>query len=312
MVESGRPMTVPNILIVDDEQPIRTLLTRILESAAYSVFQAGNGADARQVLEEQDIALLLCDLLMPGESGVDLIRFVKAAYPDTGIVMVTAVDDQETARAILDVGVYGYIVKPFDKSQIIITVGNALRLRKLELRERSQREELERTVRERTAELEEKNRQLRAREDELRDRAEELKEFNSALRVLLKQREEDKTVLEENVLSHMKNIALPYLDKLKESGLNAEQRSFVQVLEKSLYDLTSPMARTLTSKTLDLTPTELQVADLIKHGKRTKEIAEMLHLSTNTIVSHRYNIRSKLGLKNRKVNLRSYLQFLQP
>jgi len=95
-------------------------------------------------------------------------------------------------------------------------------------------------------------------------------------------------VLEENVLSHMKNIALPYLDKLKESGLNAEQRSFVQVLEKSLYDLTSPMARTLTSKTLDLTPTELQVADLIKHGKRTKEIAEMLHLSTNTIVSHRY------------------------
>jgi len=225
---------------------------------------------------------------------------------------VTAVDDQETAQAILDVGVYGYMVKPFDRSQITITVGNALRLRELELHERSHREELERIVRERTAELEEKNRQLTAREAELHERADELKEVNSALRVLLKQREGDKAALEENVLSHVKNIVLPYLEKLKESGLNAEQRSFVQVLETSLDDVTSPMARTLTSRTLDLTPAELQVADLIKHGKRTKEVAGMLHLSTNTIVSHRYNIRTKLGLKNRKINLRSYLQSLQP
>jgi DNA-binding NarL/FixJ family response regulator len=304
-------MTQATILIVDDEEPIRTLLKRILETAGYIALQAGNAAEVRELLETHEVALILCDVMMPGESGLDLIRFVKTAYPETGIVMVTAVDDQEIAQAILDVGVYGYIVKPFDMSQIIITVGNALMLRELELREHSYREELERTVQERTAELEEKSGQIMAREDELRDRAEELKEFNSALRVLLKQREEDKAALEENVLSHMKNIALPYLEKLKQSGLNAEQRSLAQVLETSLDDLTSPMARTLTSKTLDLTPTELQVADLIKHGKRTKEIAEMLHLSANTIVSHRYNIRTKLGLKNRKINLRSYLQSLQ-
>jgi len=305
-------MTMPTILIVDDEESIRVLLKRILETAGYRALQAGNAVEAKELLNEHDIALLLCDVMMPGESGVDLIRFVKEEYPDTGIVMVTAVDDQETAREILDVGVYGYVVKPFDKSQIIINVGNALRLRELELRERSYREELECTVRERTAELEEKNRQLTAKEVELRERTEELKEFNSALRVLLKSREEDKTALEENVLSHMKNIALPYLEKLKQSGLNAEQRSLVRVLKSSLDDLTSPMAKALTSKTLDLTPMELQVADLIKHGKRTKEIADMLHLSINTIVSHRYNIRTKLGLKNRKINLRSYLQSLQP
>ncbi len=304
-------MRMPTIMIVDDEEAVRTLLKRMLESTGYTVLQAGNAAEARELLEEQNTALLLCDVMMPGESGVDFIRFVKSAYPDTGIVMVTAVDDQEAAEAILDVGVYGYIVKPFDKSQIIIAVENGLRLRELELRERSHREELERTVRERTAELEEKNRQLTAKEAELRERAQELKEFNSALKILLKSREEDKAALEENVLSHMKNILLPYLEKLKESGLNTEQLSLAQILESSLHELISPMAKTLTSKTLDLTPTELQVADLIKHGKRTKEIAEILHLSTNTIISHRYNIRTKLGLKNRKINLRSYLQSLQ-
>jgi len=304
-------MTMPTILIVDDEESIRVLLKRILETAGYSTLQAGNGAEARKRLEEHEIELILCDVMMPGESGLDLIRWVKAQYPDTGIVMVTAVDDQKTARAILDVGVYGYMVKPFDKSQIIITVGNAVRLRELELLERSQRAELERIVAERTAQLQEKNRQLTAREAELCERAEELKELNSALRILLKKREEDKAVLEENVLSHTQNIALPYLEKLKQSGLNEEQRSLAEILESSLDSMTSPMAKTLTSGLLHLTPTELQVADLIRHGKRTKEIAEMLHLSTNTIVSHRYNIRTKLGLKSRKVNLASYLQTFQ-
>jgi DNA-binding NarL/FixJ family response regulator len=298
------------ILIVDDEDPVRVLLRRILEDTGHSILLAANASQARQQLKEQDIALILCDVMMPGESGLDLLHFVKRKYPDTGVVMVTAVADTQTARTILDLGVYGYIVKPFDGSQIIITVENALRRRELERRDRLNREGLERIVRERTAELEGKNRQLTAKEIELRDRAEELKEFNSALRILLKKREEDKKDLEENLLSQTRDIALPYLEKLKHSGLTTEQQSLVRVLESSLNELTSPMAKALSSRALDLTPTELQVADLIKHGKRTKEIAQMLHLSTNTIVSHRYNIRTKLGLKRKKVNLRTYLQSL--
>ncbi len=298
------------ILIVDDEEPIRVLLRKMLEKNGHSVLQAADASQARERLQDQDFDLILCDVMMPGESGLDLIRFVKAEYPDTGIVMVTAIEDQKTARTILDVGVYGYIIKPFDTSQIVVTVENALRRRELERKERSNREELERIVRARTAELEEKNRQLTAKETELRDRAEELKEFNSALRVLLKKREEDKQDLEENVFSQIKKIALPYLEQLKQSGLNTDQQPLVEVLESSLNDITSPMAKALSSSSLDLTPAELHVADLIKQGKRTKEIAEMLHLSTNTIVSHRYNIRTKLGLKNRKINLRTYLQSL--
>jgi len=300
------------ILIVGDEEPIRILLKRMLEKTGHSIFLAAEASQALKRLEEEDIALVLCDLVMPGESRLDFIRFVKAAYPDTGIVMVTAVDGQEITRKILDVGVYGCIIKPFDISQIIMTVENALRRRELELKDRLNRKELERIVSERTANLKKRNSRLTAKENELRDRAEELKAFNSVLGILLKKREKDKKDLEENLLSQRENIILPYLERLKQSGLNTEQQSLVRVLESSLKDITSPMAKTLSPSSLDLTPTELQVAGLIKRGKRTKEIAEMLRLSINTIVSHRYNIRTKLGLKKRKINLQTYLQSLHP
>ena len=85
----------------------------------------------------------------------------------------------------------------------------------------------------------------------------------------------------------------------------------LNILESNLNDIVSSFTRELSSKYLALSPTEIQVANLIKEGRQTKEIASMLNLSTHTIVSHRYKIRSKLALKNKKVNLRAYLQTLK-
>ncbi|MBW1959797.1 MAG: helix-turn-helix transcriptional regulator [Deltaproteobacteria bacterium] len=93
--------------------------------------------------------------------------------------------------------------------------------------------------------------------------------------------------------------------------MNDQQTTCLNILESNLNDIVSSFARELSSKYLALSPTEIQVASLIKEGKQTKEIADILNLSTNTIVSHRYKIRSKLGLKNKKVNLRAYLQSLK-
>lgn len=151
---------------------------------------------------------------------------------------------------------------------------------------------------------------LRKREAELEAQSHHLEEVNAALRVLLKQREEDKKDLEENLLCNVKKLIMPYLEKLKKSRLDADQVSCVNLLESLIDDIISPYIRKLSSKFLNLTPTEIQVAGLIKEGKTTKEIAELLHLSENTIVFHRYNLRTKLGLKNKKINLRSYLQIL--
>jgi response regulator RpfG family c-di-GMP phosphodiesterase len=111
-------------------------------------------------------------------------------------MMVTVIDDQETAKTVLNMGIYGYIIKPFDENQILISVANALRRRELEQRERRYRDDLERAVFERTEELTRSNEQLRTKKAELHRQTEELNELNSALSVLLKKREQDKDALE--------------------------------------------------------------------------------------------------------------------
>jgi PAS domain S-box-containing protein len=143
--------------------------------------------------------------------------------------------------------------------------------------------------------------------DELKAKSHHLQEVNTALRVLLKQREHDKKELQENVLSNVKELVTPHFERLKKSRLDVNQTALVSILESNLNNIVSPFVGKLSSKFLALTPTEIRVADLVKEGKTNKDIAELLPISKNTVLYHRYNIRTKLGLRNRKINLRSYL-----
>jgi PAS domain S-box-containing protein len=149
---------------------------------------------------------------------------------------------------------------------------------------------------------------LRKSEAELLKKSRHLEEVNAALNVLLKRREEDRNDLEENILANFKELVLPYVEKLRNSGLHSDQMTLVGILESNMKEIFSPFVTKLSSRFLSLTPAEIKVASLIKDGKTSKEIAALLHSSENTIRSHRFHIRSKLDLKNKKVNLRSYLK----
>jgi len=148
---------------------------------------------------------------------------------------------------------------------------------------------------------------LREKEKELELKTRNLKEVNTALKVLLKRRDEDKTELEQNVLSNLRKLIFPYLEKLKKSGLNTRQNAYIRILQSNLNNIISPFSRRLSSKYLNLTPTEIQVANLVRHGRNTKKIAEILNVSTRTIEFHRGNIRKKFSIKNKKASLRSHL-----
>jgi PAS domain S-box-containing protein len=143
--------------------------------------------------------------------------------------------------------------------------------------------------------------------DELKAKSHHLQEVNTALRVLLKQREHDKEELQENVLSNVKKLVTPHLERLKKSTLDVNQTALVSTLESNINSIVSPFIRKLSSRYVSLTPMEIRVADFIKQGRTNKEMGELLFLSPNTVKFHRYNIRRKLGLKNKKMNLRSYL-----
>jgi PAS domain S-box-containing protein len=148
---------------------------------------------------------------------------------------------------------------------------------------------------------------LKIRETELEMKSQNLEEVNTALKVLLKQREQDKREMEELFLTNVKDQVMPYVEKLKKSKQNQEQMVCIETLETHLNDIISPFSTNITSKYINLTPKEVQVATLIKDGKTTKEISLLLNISPGSVDLHRYHIRRKLGISKQDVNLRSYL-----
>jgi PAS domain S-box-containing protein len=149
---------------------------------------------------------------------------------------------------------------------------------------------------------------LQAKDIKLERQAKNLEEINTALKVLLEQRETEKTEMKETFLANIKKLVFPYIEKLENIGLNEDAQTFVNIIKSNINDLISPLAIRLSSKYFALTPSEIQVADLIKQGKTSKEIALMLNVSPKAVSFHRGNLRKKLGLLNKKINLRTYLQ----
>ena len=154
-------------------------------------------------------------------------------------------------------------------------------------------DQLEQRVKERTKELEIKSKSL--------------EETNIALKVLLKKRDEDKEELQDNVMRNVKELISPFFKKIKKTKLNDQQRLLLGIIESNLNEIISPFTRKMSLKYLNLTPTEIRIANLIKFGSPSKEIAELMNVSPRTVETHRKNIRRKIGLEGKRANLRSYL-----
>jgi PAS domain S-box-containing protein len=262
------------------------------------------------------------------------IEFVPAeSWPETkeAIEMMLSgkkIDLFETKRLtkdgqVLDVQISSTMYRNRDGEPVgnIVILRDISAQKKAEQALRKYHDHLEELVGERTAALAKTNTQLeqeieerikaeealRKREVELEAQSHHLAEVNTALKVLLKQREDDKKELGENVLSNVKELISPYVERLNKSRLNTNQKTLINIMESNLKNIISPFISKLSSKYFNFTPMEIKVANLVKEGKTNKEIAELLCLSKNTILFHRHNIRSKLRLKNKKINLRSHL-----
>lgn len=144
-------------------------------------------------------------------------------------------------------------------------------------------------------------------ESRVREGTLEIEKTNAALNILLRKCEEERRIIEARMMFNAKSLILPYVEKLKHRSMPAHLRSIVSVIEENLNNFVSPFAKRLTYQFVGFTPTEIQVADLIRQGRSTKEIAHLLGLSPHTIENHRKHIRTKIGLRNKKANLRSHL-----
>ena len=341
-----QPSNPIRILYVEDDKGLARLLQRKMRREGYNVDIAPDGLKGLAILEKQSYDVLLVDHKMPGLSGLEVIRRLATGGMLPPTVMVTGAGDETTAVEAMKLGAGDYIVKDTGGGYlelIPLVVEKILNRQHLvDAKEKAEREmrqayeKLERLVYKRTEGLLQANYALKqeirerrraeallqeARENlerlveertaELKAKTTDLEELNVALKVLLKKREGDRLELEDNFMHNVKNLILPYVDKLKSTQLSARHKIYVEILESNIHQIASPLARKLSSKYFNLTPTEIRVASLIKRDNTTKEIAETFHVSAGAIIYHRHNIRKKLGLNNKKINLRTYLQSFQ-
>jgi PAS domain S-box-containing protein len=184
--------------------------------------------------------------------------------------------------------------------QYVIGLGMDIsNLKNLEQELRTHQDHLEQKIAERTQELE-------TNREELETKTRTLEEVNTALKVLLRQIGEDKKDLEARFVSNVKQLVLPYVEKVKRGRLDHWQQSCLSIIQTNLNEIVSPLTQSLGQ--LGLTPRETQIAALIKEGKTTKEIAEIIGVAPSAVDTNRNRIRHKLKLNNKKVNLQSYLQ----
>ena len=151
------------------------------------------------------------------------------------------------------------------------------------------------------------HRDLAIKEQNLREQTEKLAESNIALKVLLEHRQKDRVHLEENMLANVRTLILPYIQQLMETRLGKRERTMVEIIEERLNEITSPFLNRLTGLNAILTPQEIKVATMVREGRSSAEIADVLQITVSAIAFHRKQIRNKLGLTGAATNLRSYL-----
>ncbi len=252
---------------------------------------------------------------IPLKSKTEVVGVIGLGYTEKGNYF--SVDDEKMLSNFAQLA-----SSVLDNAKLYDSVQKSLK-QKTEAEEELQRAhyELEKRVEERTQELEQTNKQLQEevaerersanvlqqREKELEAQSRHLKDVNSTLRVLLRQRDEDKKELEENILSNVNDLISPYFEDLKNTKTNPNQEILINLIEDNLKKIVSPFNKKLITRFINLTPMEIKVINMIKEGRVNKEIASLFRVSENTIHFHRYNIRAKLGIRNKKINLRSYL-----
>jgi DNA-binding CsgD family transcriptional regulator len=154
-------------------------------------------------------------------------------------------------------------------------------------------------------------RALKQREAELETKTAKLQDLNTALRYLLKKLDREKNEFEEKMMADLRDLVHPYLKKLIRRSREREVHALATILDNHLKAIVSPFSRYLTSPALNLTPAELNVAHMVKSGKTTRQIADILNVAYKTVETHRVNIRRKLGLTGKSNNLRTCLMALE-
>jgi DNA-binding NarL/FixJ family response regulator len=274
------------ILILEDVPTDAELIQFELRDAGmtFTPNWATDRASYLKALDEFSPDIILSDYSLPSFDGQSAMKLASGKCPDVPFIFVSGALGEETAVELLKQGATDYVLK-----SRLFRLGPAVARALQEARERAEK-------------------RMAVNALELKSRS--LEEANTALKVLLQHRDEDKTTLEDQVLVNIRKLVLPYIENLKHLHLNEKQMVQVIIIEENVREIISPFLRRMTSTYLDLTPREIEVANLVKEGKTTKEMTDILNVSATAVDFHRKNLRAKFGIKSKKTNLMAFLSSL--
>lgn len=327
-------MSDKSILLVDDEESILSSIGWILEKNNFTVTKASSGQEALDKLEAAQYELVITDLLMANINGLAVLKHAKNLYPDIGVMILTGQGDIASAVEAIKMGADDYLEKPCDYNELIHRLNLSFEKHDMVVKLREQNEQLrmevlrrkitERKLRELQINLEDQVEQrttaltqaveklqtvlttLRSREKELEAKNQELGDTNTTLNTILKRREKEHNEIRHEVAEKTMEMVLPLLKKAHKRA-TGPAKDYIATAQANLQDVfvKHPHDNLLTKA--KLAPRELQIVHYIRQNKTNKEMAGILGIKVSTIESYRENIRAKLRVKNKKINLKKLL-----
>ncbi len=277
-----------NILLIEDEPGDALIIQRLLDEIKgldYALTQCARLDRGLAVLDEQNFDIILLDLNLQESRGLQTFKELNSAIAGVPVVILTGMDDETLGIKAINKGAQDYLVKDLVDSRLLRkTLFYAIERKKTEEALQSAHAELEQKVQDRTERLEEKSVTLKEVLNHIREAKKET-------------RKEYRDFIEQ--------VILPIIAKLRKN-VDQENEVLLKVLEDELKDLITQGLDYL-DLFVKLTPREIEICNLIKSGLISKEIGHELYISPATVNKHRKNIRGKLGIKAKPVNLRSFL-----
>jgi DNA-binding NarL/FixJ family response regulator len=285
-----------SVLVVEDDPSVLRFMSELLSRLGITPTLAGDGREAIEKLKSDRFPLVFTDMNMPHIDGLQLIVHIRDHYPETDVIAMTGYSKDYDLVDVIRAGATDYMTKPF-------TVDELKAKMKRVTRERALLHHLQQEIAKRHHSETDLNRQKKTLLQQVQQQKDELFEANAALRIILRQRDMEKNELTSSLTTRFAEEIAPYLKKLQQTQLQEPQKHYLDIIMMNLENIFIPAYRGRTFSHKPLTAMETKVVNLIKQRKTSKEIANLLHVSTGTIRTHRENIRNKLQITNMKKNL---------
>ncbi len=289
------PFPKSRICLIDDDRITCQLFNTLIASwgmECVALTEPPEGCDWPLKVAAQ---AYLLDLNMPKVNGLELIPHITKFSPDAKTIIITGYADKDVAIEALRRGAFDFLEKPLEPELLRHSLDRALEVYRKD-----------QDLKELVKSLKQSQTELLAHKEQLEYVNSRLIETNKAFSTLARNIDLERDEIEKRIALKLGSIIIPTIERLRRDQSLTKYQMELDAVVKILEDLTSGFA--MDAKIgLMLSSTELKVASLIKNGLTTEDIARQLHISTNTVRTHRKNIRRKLKINNASYNLKNYL-----